>query len=301
MGRDEACTLPGESEKPIVFSHLFARRYDGATFTPTTVTNAELQDLITALRGDEGLTLSVGNPANFLKDFLRSWSRNELWPEDVATARYTARQAYGQGAVFDFVPYLPGQEVPFPYEYDLPENAPIHRVESVSMPSAARALGRGDEPWLIQVAVHQRVLATHFALYSDLDAVDLFHLQNTIKGTPEIDAVFLLTFREGGTLRKALVTLEAKRNDPILPDQIRSQVAYMAKQCRVRPGLNDVDFIVPVAAATRKPSRRLGIFEMRHISVADGVAAHDAGRQHTLPLVVAKAVGYDFVPPVSGI
>ncbi|TXN22674.1 hypothetical protein [Methylobacterium sp. WL19] len=299
MGRH----VPGESEKPVVFSHLFEHRYDPttSTFTPSTVTNAEIQEAIVTLRGDEGLSLSVGNPANFLKDFLRSWSRNALWPEDVAAAGYSARQAYGSGAVFDFVPYLPGQTEPFPYEYDLPASAPLHRIESVSLPSAARALGREDEPWLIQVAVHQRVLPTHFALFSDLDAVDLFHLQNTIKGTPEIDAVFLLTFREGGTLRKALVTMEAKRNEPILPDQIKSQIAYMAKQCRVRPGLSDVEFIVPVAAATRKPSRRLGIFEMRHISVADGVTAHDAKAAHTLPLVISKVVGYDFFPPVSGI
>lgn len=295
--------MPGESEKPVVFSQLFRHRYDTATgrFTPTTVTNAEIQDAIATLRADEGLSLSVGNPANFLKDFLRSWARNSLWPAEIAAAGYSARQAYGSGAVFDFVPFLPGQSEPFPYEFDLPAAAPIHRIESVSLPSAARALGRGDESWLIQVAVHQRVLPTHFALYSDLDAVDLFHLQNTMKGTPEIDAVFLLTFTESGALRKALVTMEAKRNEPILPDQIKSQVAYMAKQCRVRPGLSDIEFIVPVAAATRSPSRRLGVFEMRHISVADGVAAYDSRTAHSLSLVISKAIGYDFVPPVSGI
>lgn len=291
------------SEKPIVFSHLFRHRYDTATgvFTPSTVTNAEIQEIITTLRADEGLSLSVGNPANFLKDFLRSWSRNALWPAEIGAAGYTARQVYRFGAVFDFVPYLLGQTEPFPYEFDLPADAPIHQIESVSLPSASRALGRGDESWLIQVAVNQRVLATHFALYSDLDAIDLFHLQNTMKGTPEIDAIFLLTFNEAGSVRKALVTLEAKRNEPILPDQIRSQVAYTAKQCRRRPGLSDVEFIVPIAAATRAPSNHLGVFEMRHISVADGVVAFDTNTAHSLPLVTAKAVGYDFVPPVSGI
>ena len=295
--------MPSESEKPKIFKYLFGHRYDLTTgsFAPSTVTNSELQDAIATLRADEGVTLSVGNPANFLKDFLRSWSRNALWPTDVAAARYTARQAYGSGSVFDFVPYEPGQTEPFPYEYELPASVPVHRVEAISLPSAARALGRGDESWLIQVAVHQRVLPTHFALYSDLDAVDLFHLQNTMKGTPEIDAVFLLTFREGNALHKALVTMEAKRNEPILPDQIKSQIAYMAKQCRTRPGLSDIDFIVPVAAATRAPSRRLGLFEMQHISVAEGVMAYDARAAHKLPLVIAKVVGYDFVPTVSGI
>jgi len=297
--------VAGESQKPVVFSHLFPHRYDAATgvFTPSTVTQDEIQDAIIALRADEGLSLRVGNPANFMKDFLRSWSRNALWPSEIAEARYTARQAYGHGAVFDFVPYLPDQTEAFPYEYDLPATSPRHRIESVSLPSAARALGRGDESWLIQVAVNQRVLATHFALYSDLDVIDLFHLQNAMKGTPEIDAVFLLTFRRGGQIKKALVTLEAKRNEPILPDQIRFQVAYMSKQCR-RPGrgLHDVEFIVPVAAATRgRASHTVGVFEMQPIAVSDGIAAYDAKSSHTLPLNVAKAVGYDFVPQVSGI
>ena len=58
--------MPGESEKPVVFSHLFHRRFDNGTFTASTVTNGEIQDLIASLREDEGLTLSVGNPANFL-------------------------------------------------------------------------------------------------------------------------------------------------------------------------------------------------------------------------------------------
>lgn len=294
-----------ESEKPIVFCELFRRRYDAASgsFTATTVTQAEIQDVITTLRADEGLTLGVGNPANFLKDFLRSWSRNSLWPPEIASARYTARQAYGDSAVFDFVPYLPAQSEPFPYEFDLPATAPMHRIETVSLPSAARALGRGDESWLIQVCVHQRVLQTHFALYSDLDAVDLFHLQNTMKGTPEIDAVFLLTMMRGDSLKKALITMEAKRNEPILLDQIRHQVAYMAKQCCNRPGLKDIELIVPVAAATRpalQPST-VGIFEMEAVSVANGARAYDNKTAHELSLAVAKAVGYTFDPNVSGI
>lgn len=247
--------------------------------------------------------MGVGNPANFLKDFLRSWQRNALWPPDIAAARYTARQAYGGNAVFDFVPYLTAQTEPFPYEFDLPATAPRHQIETVSLPSAARALGRGDESWLIQVCVHQRVLQTHFALYSDLEAVDLFHLQNTMKGTPEIDAVFLLTFMRNGSLAKALITMEAKRNEPILPDQLRNQIAYMAKQCRSRPGLHDISFVVPVAAATRPAllPATVAVFEMEEVSVADGAKAYDDETAHELPLVVAKAVGYTFSPSVSGI
>lgn len=297
--------MAGESEKPIVFLELFRRRFDAATgiFTATTVTQAELQDVIATLRADEGLSLSVGNPANFLKDFLRSWQRNALWPSEIAAARYTARQAYGGSAVFDFVPYLSSQRDPFPYEFDLPAAAPRHRIETVSLPSAARALGRGDESWLIQVCVHQRVLQTHFALFSGLEAVDLFHLQNTMKGTPEIDAVFLLTFMQNGSLEKALITMEAKRNEPILPDQLRNQIAYMAKQCRSRPGLHDIGFIVPVAAATRPAllPATVAVFELEAVSVDNGATAYDAETAHELPLVVARSVGYTFNPSVSGI
>lgn len=288
-----------------MFSVLFERRYDKATgvFTPQTVTSDELQDVIVTLRAESGISLSVGNPANFLKDFLRSKTRNEQWPAEIAAAGYTARQSYSEGRVFDFVPYAPGQTVPFPDEFELPENAPIHRVESVSLPSAARALGRGDESWLIQVCVHQRVLQTHFALFSDIEVVDLFHLQNNLKGTPEIDAVFLLSFKSDGVFKKALVTLEAKRNEPVLPNQIRNQIAIMARQTTLRAGLADIEFVVPVAAATidRGGERVIAIFEMQPVAVADGIAAYNGGTVHDLPISISKAVGYTLMPPVVGV
>lgn len=293
------------SEKPLVFSALFERRYDSGTgvFTPQTITSDELQDMIVAMRADSGISLSVGNPANFLKDFLRSKTRNEQWPLEIAAVGYTARQSYSEGRVFDFVPYAAGQTVPFPDEFELPASAPIHRIESVSLPSVARALGRGDESWLIQVCVHQRILQTHFALFSDIDTVDLFHLQNNMKGTPEIDAVFLLSFSSGGVAKKALVTLEAKRNEPVLPDQIRNQIVIMARQTTLRPGLADIEFVVPVAAATidRNGNRVIAIFELQPIPVADGIAAHAAGTMHDLPISIAKAVGYVLAPPVVGV
>lgn len=293
------------SEKPLVFSALFERRYNKATgvFTPQTVTSDELQDLIVVLKAEAGISLSVGNPANFLKDFLRSKTRNEQWPAEIAAAGYTARQSYSEGRVFDFVPYAPGQAVPFPDEFELREDAPIHRIELVSLPSAARALGRSDKSWLIQVCVHQRILQTHFALFSDIEAVDLFHLQNNLKGTPEIDAVFLLSFRSDGVARKALVTLEAKRNEPVLPDQIRNQIAIMARQTTLRPGLADIEFVVPVAAATvdRGGERVIAIFEMQPVPVADGIAAHNAGSVHDLPISIAKVIGYTLSPPIVGV
>ncbi len=294
-----------DSEKPAVFQYLFDRRYnwEKGEFTPQTVTSDELQDAILQLRSDEGIGLSTGNPANFLKDFLRSNNRNDQWPEAIAQAGYTARQSYSEGRVFDFVPYAPGQTVPFPDRFTLPSEPIVHPIEAVSLPSVARAMGRADEAWLIQVCVQQRILHAHFAIYSELDVVDFFHLQNALKGTPEIDALFLMTFKAGSELHKALVTFEAKRDDPILPDQIKSQVAAMAKRSKSEPGLRDVDFIVPVAAKIVRvgSSTVIAVFEMEGIAVDDGAAALQAKRVHELPLSITQTVAYTLEPKVAGI
>lgn len=293
------------SEKPAVFRYLFDRRYNWKTgvFTPQTVTNDEIQDAIVHLRSDEGITLRATNPANFLKDFLRSPSRNIQWPTEIAEAGFTARQSYSEGRVFDFVPYALGQTLPFPDDFTLPADPVLHPIETVSLPSAARALGRADEPWLIQVCVHQRVLQTHFALFSEIDVVDFFHLQNSLKGVPEIDALFLMTFKAGNELQKALVTFEAKRDEPVLPDQIKSQAALMAYRSSTEAGLKDIDFIIPVAAKTDKvgTDKVIAIFEMQGIPVADGVAAYNARAAHELPLSITQSVAYLLEPKVTGI
>ncbi|WP_110793379.1 hypothetical protein [Rhizobium wuzhouense] len=294
-----------DSEKPVVFEYLFNRRYDWdtGTFTPQTVTNSEIQDAIIDLQQDQGITLSTGNPANFLKDFLRSPNRNAQWPAAIAEVGYTARQSYSEGRVFDFVPYPSGQVLPFPDDFTLPDEPVVHKVETVSLPSVARVMGRADEAWLIQVCVQQRVLQTHFALYSPLDVVDFYHLQNSLKGAPEIDALFLMTFRAGEVLHKALVTFEAKRDEPILPDQIRSQVAAMAKRSQKEAGLRDIDFIVPVAAKTVliDASKVIAIFEMEGIATLDAVKAGREKLEHELPLQIINAVAYRLEPPVAGI
>lgn len=297
-------TVARGSEKPVIFRYLFDRRYNWQTgvFIAQTVTNDEIQEAIIHLR-DEGITLAATNPANFLKDFLRSPNRNAQWPEEIAEAGFTARQSYSDGRVFDFVPYVEGQTVPFPNDFTLPSEPILHKVETVSLPSAARALGRPDESWLIQVCVHQRVLQTHFALFSEIDVVDFYHLQNSIKGTPEIDALFLMTFRAGDGLRKALVTFEAKRNEPILPDQIKSQVALMSYRASIEAGLNDISYVVPVAAKTDRigSDRVVAIFEMQGIPVADGVAAYSSNMAHELPLAVTQTIAYLLHPKVTGI
>lgn len=293
-----------ESEKPPVFQYLFDRRYDWdkRKFTPLTVTQEEIQDAIGQLR-DEGNTLSTGNPANFMKDFLRSVNRNAQWPEAIANARYTARQAYGEGRVFDFVSYQPGQTVPFPDDFALPAEPVLHAIETLSMPAIARAAGRPDDQWLMQVCVQQRVLHTHFAVHSELDVVDFHHLQSSLKGAPSVDALFLLTFKVGEKLQKALVTFEATRKDPILPDQMKAQAAAMAKRCKTTDGLRDIDFIVPVAANTTTVGSApvIALFEIERIDVEEGREAQKMSRTHELPLQITRMVGYTLRPKVAGI
>lgn len=204
--------------------------------------------------------------------------------------------------MFAFDSYGADQVEPFPDICILPEDATHHEIESVSLPSTARALGRNDEAWLIQVCVHQRLVQTHFGLHSPLrdKAIDLFHLQNSVKMTPEIDAIFLLSLRGMG---KALVTLEAKRNEPVLMDQIRAQAALMAETCRKTKALSDVNWIIPLAAKsqTHAGQRVVGLFEMEPIDVKTGAEANAADREHLLDLKIRKSVAYRFSPTVSGI
>ncbi len=294
-----------DSEKNQVFSLLFGRRYDKAagSLRSSIVTSSEIQEIINDLNQEGTASLSLGNPANFLKDYLRSPRRNAQWPAEILAAGFTARQAYGEGRVFDFVPLPEGQIEPFPDDFALPDTAPTHEVESVSLPSVARELGRADESWLIQVCVQQRILQTHFALHSQLNVVDFYHLQNSLKGTPEIDAVFLMVFEQDGERHKALVSLEAKRNEPILPDQIKSQVANLAYQTRKRAALSDIRFILPVAAKSLGPKTRrvIALFEMELVGVEEGAAAQANRSAHDIVLQIARTVGYVLSPPIAGV
>lgn len=291
--------------KPQVIEHLFSQRFDAATgtFSKALVEADELRAAIDQCKILYGVDLSTNNPANFFKDYLRLDGRNEDWPPSLIAHRITARQVYGKKRVFEFVPFDVGQAEPFPDEFPVLATDTPHPIESVSLNSDARALGRPDEAWLIQVCVHQRVMQTHFALYSPLDVVDVFHLQNSLKATPEIDAVFLLTFREGGAKHKALVTLEAKRNEPILRDQIRAQIAYMAAQCLKKEELRDIGFIVPVAARSGLigKERVVTVFEMEKLTVKEGAARHAANEQALIGLKIEASVSYRFQPKVSGI
>lgn len=297
-----------ESQKPPVFEKLFRDRFDEATGSLK-----PLQSWIVT-KGDIGGAIRVAAPglspentSNFLKDFIRvNRTANAGWPQYLKDNRYTAHQVYGargKALVFEFVPYEPGQTEPFPESFDVAGIVSSHPIEAISLPSAARALGRADEPWLIQTCVHQRVIETHFALHSSIPVVDIFHLQNSVKTTPEIDALFLVSFIESGALKKAIVSFEAKRDETILANQIKAQICRIGHDCKTRPGLADIEYVIGMACTTGRigTERVVYMFELGPVSTTDAEAHFAARTTRTLPIVVASRAAYRFVPKVSGI
>ncbi|SDP49631.1 hypothetical protein [Afipia sp. GAS231] len=293
-----------EPEKPPIFERLFNERYDSVTgkISEPLILRRHIRKAIEECGGK----VSDGNIPNFLKDFIRRPTCNTNWPVAISSKRYTARQIYGargEERVFEFIPYLEGQEVPFPDIFGTGDIQSVHPIESISLPSAARALGREDESWLIQSCVSQRLIETHFALNSPLDIVDIFHLQNSVKVTPEIDALFLIAFRHQKTIKKALVTFEAKRGELILPDQIKSQIAKIGHECSKRKDLKDIEFVIGMACKSlRKDKRRvIFLFELKPIPIAVAEKFHTGKNTHQLVIESASKAAYEFKPAIRGI
>src|SRR5579859_4518677 len=97
-----------DSEKPKVIEHLYKRVEEKKQ--DLLVLSADIKEAIAATKAK----LSTSNPANFLKDIIRTDNANANWPEYLKTKRITARQRYGSTRVFQFIPYAEGQKVPFP-------------------------------------------------------------------------------------------------------------------------------------------------------------------------------------------
>lgn len=180
-----------------------------------------------------GVKLGVGNPANFLKDIIRGKNANERWPASLSAQRIAARQRFRQNRVLEFVPFLDGYDVPFPDRFEPTAETPVFDVQSISLPSAARRLGREDETWLTQVMVNLRIVEAQLAFQSrefGSRLRDIVHLQIGMKTQPEIDATFVLTAaprpeKAPGHDEHVFVTCEVKRKDErLLEDQIRFQV-----------------------------------------------------------------------------
>ncbi len=278
-----------QSEKPHVIQHIFNQRWDPVsnTLNKTMVTSVEIVQAIHWSNEHLGTSLSPKNPANFIKDVIRGSGASAMWPELLKKNRWSAVQVTGNGNVFEFVPYASDQDEPFPTKFGYHSGVQRHRIQSVSMPLATKALGRDDETYLIQVAVRLAVVETHFALFSPIDVVELNHLQIGIKlRLCEVDALFSANYRcADGQLKSLIITAEAKKKrQRILEEQIMQQV---------RAAFNEtsVDMVVPIAMT----SVENGIY----------VAEFNAVKRHELSnfdkLSLSTEVFYELMPHVKGI
>ena len=259
--------------------------------------------------------LSIGNPANFLKDFIRKDTCNANWPSHLAKARITARQVYGDTQVFEFVRFRDNDPVPFPNRFDPVRSVPVE-FESLTIPVEARKLGRRDEPWLIQVAVSQRLIATHLAIQAakaGLSVESLAHLQVSVKTQPEIDATFVATIQpKTGSRRRAYVTVEAKQyGERILEHQIREQVKVaFAITAQLEAEDERIDSVIPIvlkvvampdaATTAEKKERYIYIAQFNEI-LRDPFRATYASALHEMPLTIQSSALYRPFPPIAGI
>jgi hypothetical protein len=279
----------GKSEKPYVIERIFTQRWDSKTntLTRTKVTNVDVVEAIEWSNKEHRTTLSPRNPANFIKDVIRGKGASAMWPALLKENRWAAVQLTGNGNVFEFVPYAAGQDEPFPTKFGYHSEVLRHRLQSVSMPLATKALGRDDETYLIQVAVRLAVVETHFALFSPIKVLELNHLQIGIKlRLCEVDSLFAATYVDDDGLEKRLIiTAEAKkRNQRILEEQIVQQV---------RAAFNEtpVDVVVPIAMTSAEDGIYLAEFR--------AVRRSDIGE--FVSLVLETEMLYELVPRVKGI
>lgn len=177
------------SNKTIVIEHLYNDYLRGRIPDGVVTSN----DIITAIDATR-TKLSKSNPANFLKDIVRKQTANLNWPKTLTAAGITARQLYGDTRVFQFRSFDPGQSEPFPDRFYPTASTPVHKLQSASVPFAARQLGRKEESWLMQVVAALHLIETQLAIFSPLRTRlrDVTHLQMSMKTQPEIDAVYLV-------------------------------------------------------------------------------------------------------------
>lgn len=272
------------SEKTAVIKYLFDLYWDGTRLTRTLMTLDDVKMAIRECNLQDGKQRSDRNPANFLKDIVRSRGASQIWPAEVAALGYTGEQRTGRGDSFEFVPLKPGQLDPFPDLYRPTDSTPRIDLQSVSMSLASKHLGRRDEAWLVQTAVNLRVVEQHLATMSALHITQISHLQMTVKlRATEIDSLYLATLRDGTT---AIVTCEAKQDsERILVGQIRSQVEAAF-------GTVDTSLVIPMAV---RSVRGVGIH------VLEFKAVHRASlATAVIPELASEAI-YCLKPPVTGI
>lgn len=253
------------SEKHHVIERIFDLLWDeqNQTLTRTVITMQDVIDAILWANINRHTNLSPRNPANFMKDVVRGLGGSKMWPQRLRDLKWTAEQHPGGSNVFQFIRYAPGQTDPFPNPFAYrPGITPAHEVQSLSIPSATKELGRNDETYLIQIAVKLAVVETHFALESPHKAhmLQMHHLQTGIKlSLSEIDSMYLANANgDDGLPQQVVITAEAKkRGQRILEDQIKRQVAAAFK---AMPLINRV---IPIAMTS--VDHGIYIAEFRHV------------------------------------
>lgn len=277
------------SDKTAVVEYLFKKYWDerSKSLTKTVMSLVDVRDAIRACNHLDGLDRSDKNPANFLKDIVRSRNASGIWPTYVSMLGFTGKQRTGTGECFEFVRYAEGQAEPFPDLFRPEENAQKIALQSVSLPLAAKALGRSDEAWLIQTAVNLKVVEHHLATQSDLDVREVTHLQMNVKlRATEIDAIYLASIFDTGEFKRAIITCEAKnQSERVLVDQISSQVLAAFET-------TNADLVIPIAI---RSVRGIGIQVIEFQKVLRGEA------KEFQDVKFSREVVYKLVPPVEGI
>lgn len=243
--------------------------------------------------------LSVKNPANFMKDIIRNDNASRNWPDRLCKMKIGGRQRVGQDRVLEFVDYVHGQSEPFPNQYaPNPDMTPIP-LQSVSLPLTSKILGRQDESWLIQVAVHLNLIEQHFALHDTMKVKEIVHLQVGVKlAGSEVDSLFRAVIeRPDRTLGHALITCEAKqKNERILEHQIVEQIVAASASVHRVPDF-DVDYVIPIAIKAIPPKGQVYVVEFKAWSPEEACLPED----QLSDLVVESEALYSFVPPVPGV
>ena len=283
-----------KSKKTVVVDYLWDKlRADGRTVA----TFKDVSDAIRDCNEKFGLGLSANNPANFMKDLLRGSSASANWPERLTGMKITGRQLKGENRIFEFVDFVPGQLEPFPNPFEPCGDETAIVLQSVSLPLATKSLGRSDESWLVQVAVHLRVLESHFATNSSLNVLELTHLQVGVKlGRSEIDSIFLAVIEDGVRRFNALVTCEAKQaRDPILGDQIVQQVRDALDSAQRLQ--MEIDLVVPIAIKALAQKAAIYVVEFEPWTAEEASAEESDLKQ----LVASSTAVYELKPPVPGV
>jgi hypothetical protein len=284
-----------KSYKPLVIEEIFKQLFDPKTGTlsRTVVTAADIQNAKRIVNRDHDLQIKVdSNPFNFMKDIVRGKKAAAFWPETIRELGYIGEQVTGDGAVFEFVPYVSGTENSLSVDFVPSAATPRFLVQSLSLPQAAKSLGRNDEPWLLQVAVNLRIVETHFAVGENkqIEAAEVSHLQMDIKlRKVQIDALFLVQYFSDSTqraLKSALASIEAKRGDQrILIEQIKRQVLATFAS-------TSTELVIPIAVSA---IRDQGIFVVEFKTVSrDKLSDFVEPEFHREALFILE-------PPVPGI